>query len=266
MVRDVEVLATGYRLAEAPRAAADGSVFHTDVLGGGVYRWTEGSAEVDVVVPKRRGVGGLALHADGGVVLTGRDLLHVSPDGTNRVLLALPEGVTGFNDCCALPTGSVLVGALRWSPFEGGEPDRVPGEFWHVGADDEPTIDVPGIEWPNGCGVDVERRRVYANDYAGGTVWVRDPAGLRRFAEVPGGEADGLAVDGEGGVWVATAGSRSVVRLSPDDGSVVASIPFDELVTSVAFDGGDGMLVTTATSLLRLPAPVPGPRHQVATV
>src|SRR3712207_7843375 len=49
-----EVLADGYQLAEAPRVADDGSVFFTDVLGGGVYRWTAGEG-VDVVVPKRRG-------------------------------------------------------------------------------------------------------------------------------------------------------------------------------------------------------------------
>src|SRR3712207_9300667 len=95
-----EVLADGYQLAEAPRVADDGSVFFADVLGGGVYRWTAGEG-VDVVVPKRRGVGGLALHADGGVVCGGRDLVHVAPDGTNRVLFDLPDGVPGFNDLCA---------------------------------------------------------------------------------------------------------------------------------------------------------------------
>jgi gluconolactonase len=263
-VTGVEVLASGYQLAEAPRVAADGSIFHTDVLGGGVYRWSGGA--VDVVVPKRRAVGGLALHADGGVVVSGRDLTHVAPDGTNRLVFALPDGVTGFNDCCALPTGAVLVGALRWLPFAGGEPERVPGEFWHVGAHDEPCIDVPDITWPNGCGVDVERRRTYANDYAHGRVWVRDVDGLRVFAELPGGEADGLAVDDEGGVWVATARGNSLVRLAPDDGSVVDELRFDEPVTSVAFDGGAAMIVTTFSSLLRLEAKVPGARHQLATV
>ena len=244
--------------------ADDGSVFFTDVLGGGVYRW-DGSS-VDVVVPKRRGVGGLALHADGGVVCGGRDLIHVAPDGTSRVVFELPDGVTGFNDLCALPTGAVLVGALRWRPFGGDTtPERVPGEFWHVDVDHS-CIDIDGIVWPNGCGVDAERRRTYACDYASGTVWMRDDDGVRVFAEVPGGEADGLAVDGEGGVWVATAYGGSVVRLAPDDGAVLDTVELDDFVTSLAFDGGDTMYVTTTTSLLRLPAPVPGPRHLLATI
>lgn len=264
MRAEPEVLAAGYQLAEAPRVADDGSVFFTDVLGGGVYRWSGG--EVDVVVPKRRGVGGLALHADGGVVCGGRDLVHVAPDGTNRVLFELPDGVTGFNDLCALPTGAVLVGALRWRPFAFDRVgEKTPGEFWHVDGDHS-CIDVDGIVWPNGCGVDADRDRSYVCDYDGGTVWVRDVDGVRRFAHVPGGEADGLAVDGEGGVWVATGGGESVVRLSPDDGSVTTSIALGEFVTSLAFDGGDTMYVTTRTSLLRLPAPVPGPRHLLATI
>ena len=262
---NTEVLADGYQLAEAPRVAADGAVFFTDVLGGGVYRWTADEG-VDVVVPKRRGVGGLALHADGGVVCGGRDLVHVAPDGTNRVVFDLPEGVPGFNDLCALPTGAVLVGALRWRPFAFDRVgEKTPGEFWHVDAGHS-CIDFDGIVWPNGCGADAERGRTYACDYDGGTVWMRDVDGVRVFARVPGGEADGLAVDGEGGVWVATAKGGSLVRLSPDDGSVLDTVEIGGFVTSLAFDGGDAMYVTTTTSLLRMPAPVPGPRHLLATV
>lgn len=264
MTAEFETLADGLQLAEAPRVAADGSVFFADVLGGGVYRWADGT--VDVVVPKRRGVGGLALHADGGVVCTGRDLVHVAPDGTNRVVFAPPEGTVGFNDCCALPTGAVLVGALRFMPFAGDDVERVPGEFWHVGAGDEPCIDIDSIVWPNGCGADVVRGRTYACDYANGDVWMRDVDGVRPFATLAGGEADGLAVDGEGGVWVASGGSGSVVRLSPDDGAVLGEVHLGGFVTSLAFDGAAAMIVTTTTSVLRLEAPVPGPRHLVATI
>ena len=59
---NIEVLADGYQLVEAPRADGHGAVWFTDVLGGGIHRWSDG--RVDTVVPKRRGVGGLALHAD----------------------------------------------------------------------------------------------------------------------------------------------------------------------------------------------------------
>jgi sugar lactone lactonase YvrE len=268
----VEVLASGYRLAEAPRVADDGAIFYTDAMGGGVFRWHEGT--VEVVVPERRGVGGLALHTDGGVVVGGRSLIHLARDGTQRQVWELPDGVVGLNDLCALADGSLLVGCLRWSFIAGGpEQERVPGEFWQVWSPDRAEAVVPGVVWVNGCGVDVDRDRTYACDYDSGTVWLLDPSGCRVFARIPGGEADGLAVDHEGGVWVATALGGTVVRLSPDDASIVDGLSLGGAVTSVAFDGGDAMILTTAGTsrdepgqLLRLPAPVPGPRHLLTTI
>src|SRR6185295_15274926 len=53
----VETLAYGYGLVEGPRPAPDGSVYFSDVLGGGVHRWTP-DGRVELVVPKRRGIGG----------------------------------------------------------------------------------------------------------------------------------------------------------------------------------------------------------------
>jgi sugar lactone lactonase YvrE len=73
-----DVLAHGYGLAEGPCPAPDGSIFFSDVMGG-VYRWADGEG-VSTVVPSRRGVGGIALHVDGGLLVTGRELLHVRED------------------------------------------------------------------------------------------------------------------------------------------------------------------------------------------
>jgi gluconolactonase len=261
-----EVLAEGYVLVEGPRADGDGAVFFSDALGGGVYRWAPGDG-VDVVLADRKGVGGLALHEDGGVLVSGRDVTHVAAGGETRLVFDRPEGVVGFNDICALPTGAVLAGALRFRPFAGDAP--VEGEFWHVpGGDDEPSIDVPGVLWANGCGATVDPPRTYACDYANGRVWMRDPDGLRLFATAPNGEADGLAIDDEGGVWVALASAGAVARFHVD-GTLdrVLDVEGADFVTSLAFDG-DTMYVTTYQPgrLLRLPAPVPGARHFVARV
>jgi gluconolactonase len=76
-----ETLASGYGLVEGPTWAPDGSLYYSDVLGGGVYR-RDPSGAIETVIPKRRGVGGIALHAEGGLVVGGRDLVHVR-DGAN---------------------------------------------------------------------------------------------------------------------------------------------------------------------------------------
>ncbi len=75
-----------------------------------------------------------------------------------------------------------------------------------------------------------------------------DPASRAVFARVKGGIPDGLAVDSDGGVWVAVYGGSRVDRYAPDgthDRSI--SIPA-ESVTSLVFAGGDlaDLVVVTA--------------------
>ena len=83
---DWEVLAHGYGLAEAPTIDVDGSLVFSDVLGGGVYR-LDATGAVTTVVPKRRGVGGIAIHEAGGIVCSGRDLVHVREGHETRTVL-----------------------------------------------------------------------------------------------------------------------------------------------------------------------------------
>jgi gluconolactonase len=262
----IEVLAEGFQLAEAPRVAADGSVYFTDALGGGAYRWAGG--ELETVLPKRRGMGGMALHANGGFVVSGRDIRHIVPGEDDRVLFAAPEGVTGFNDICATAKGHLLVGGLRFLPFGGDEPTA--SAFWHVTAPGRAHLAIDDILWPNGVGDDGD-----------GTFWFCDyhRGAVHRFrrgqdaatTDVPGGEADGLAFDDDGGAWVAQPRNGRLHRIAPDGSpDITLTIP-DRQPTSLAFDG-DTLYVTTISAgdttgaLLRLAAPVPGSRHHLATI
>jgi gluconolactonase len=111
----LERVASGYALAEAPAAAPDGGIYFSDVLGGGVYHLSPTSGAVETVVVKRRGVGGMALHADGGLVMTGRDVIHVR-EGESRTLYSDPE-VPGLNDLTVDPHGHVIFGCMRLSPL-----------------------------------------------------------------------------------------------------------------------------------------------------
>src|SRR5436309_9490925 len=106
----VETLAFGYSLVEAPRVDGAGNLYFSDAIDGGVYRRAPDGV-VSVVVPKRRGVGGLVLHADGGVVISGKDVSHVR-DGETRILLTV-EGALGFNDLTTDAAAHVYVGSLR---------------------------------------------------------------------------------------------------------------------------------------------------------
>lgn len=241
------VAARGHGLVEGPRAGDDGSLIYSDVLAGGVFRVTPDGA-VEELVPKRRGVGGLLPHRDGGVVASGRAVVHVR-EGETRELFAL-EDAAGFNDIHTDADGRVLAGALRFQPFRGERP--VPGEVWRISGPGQAEVVAEGVLWPNGIGLAPGGARMYVSDYANGTVRVYDAgadgAGEGAvFATVPEGSCDGLAVDEEGGVWVAMGDAGAVARFDAGgelDG--VAGVPAD-FVSSISFGGPDRRDVHIAT-------------------
>ena len=242
----MERIASGYSLAEAPVAASDGGVFFSDVLGGGVYRWSPGSGEVETVIASKRGVGGMALHGDGGLVMGGRDVSHVV-DGETRVLFA-DEAIAGLNDLTVDPDGDVVVGVLHFRPFADETP--VPGEFVRIG--DRATV-AGDVLWANGCAYSPDGATFYGCDYHRGVVFAADRhddgthGPPRALIETPGGEADGMAVDEHGALWVALGARGSVGRFRPDgalDSEVQVPAGF---VASLCFGGDDlrDLFVTT---------------------
>ena len=58
---ELETLAWGYGLVEGPRVDDENRLYFSDVHNGGVHRRNP-DGTIEVVVPKRRGVGGIALH------------------------------------------------------------------------------------------------------------------------------------------------------------------------------------------------------------
>ena len=237
-------------LLEGPRVTATGDLLFSDVLAGGVYRQTP-SGELRTIVPGRRGVGGLVEHERGGVVVGGRDLVHVDDTGVSHPLLAR-DGVTGFNDLTTTPDGQVIVGALRFHPFASEEP--VPGELLLVSGPERAVLLSETLLWPNGIGLSPGNDSLYVSDFARKHVKVMSPDGSDEsiFSESPQGSADGLAVDAEGGVWVALGEGGGVARFEPD-GSLdeIVEVPAN-FVSSISFGGSDrhDVLVSTADSTL----------------
>lgn len=252
----MERIASGYQLAEAPIATADDGVIFSDILGGGVHRWSPGTGAVDTVVPKRRGVGGMVRHEDGGLVLTGRDVIHLAVEGpeagtgASRVFYDA-EGVAGINDLTVDPDGHVVVGRLHFRPFAGQPP--VPGEFVRIEADGTTSPVLEGVLWANGCAYSPDGGTFYGCDYHRGLVLAterRDDGtyGQQRIAAVsPSGQADGMAVDETGALWVALGGGGKIGRFRPDgrlDGELDVPARF---VASLCFGGSDGrdLFITT---------------------
>src|SRR5690242_20616482 len=56
-----EILASGFGLIEGPRADDQNRLYFSDVPNGGVYRRSP-DGNIETVIPKRRGVGGIAIN------------------------------------------------------------------------------------------------------------------------------------------------------------------------------------------------------------
>jgi sugar lactone lactonase YvrE len=233
-------------LLEAPRPGEGDSILYSDVLGGGVYRVpVSGDSEPETVLPKRRGIGGLVAHRDGGIVVTGRGVVHV--DGEKQRELLTLDGVTGFNDMTTDSAGCVLTGALRFLPFAGEDP--VPTEVWRITAPGVAEVAAEGIDWPNGIALTPDDGAMYVSDTANGVVRVFAAGSTDGdvFASVSNGAVDGLALDEEGGLWVAL-GDGGIARFDADgnlDG--FADVP-SAFVSSLCFGGPDrrDVFITTA--------------------
>jgi len=235
----IETLAWGYGLIEGPRVDGAGNLYFSDVTNGGVFR-RRPDGSIDTVVPKRRGVGGIALHAEGGIVISGKNIAHVR-DGQTRVLLAL-DGVPGFNDLFTDAEGRVYTGSMRSNPFSESGP-RTPGECYRIDAEGRATELYGGVSLTNGIGFSPDGRTIYHSDTVPGQIHVHrlDAAGRATPAtpiRVEGGP-DGLAVDAEGGIWVALYQAGAVQRYLPS-GAADARIGLpSRAVTSLCFGGAD---------------------------
>lgn len=235
---ELETLTSGYGLIEGPRVDDDNNLFFSDVPNGGVYRRSP-DGEVTVEIPKRRGVGGIALHADGGLVIGGRNVCHVK-DGETRVIF---DAGAPFNDLMADNEGRIYAGTLRSDPF-GDMDDRAPGECHRIDLDGTTTEVYGGIALTNGIGFSPDGTTIYHSDTGNNHVICHDiedgqMVNRRALNQDRKFFPDGLAVDSAGTIWVADFRSGSVKALSPT-GEVVDTIDVpSNAVTSVCFGGPD---------------------------
>ena len=240
-----EVLASGYGLVEAPTIDIDGTLLFSDVLGGGVYR-LERDRSVTTIVPKRRGVGGIALHADGGIVCSGRDVVHVR-NGETRTVLHV-DGVLGWNDIATDRAGRVYAGGLRFAVFDPNALE-VPGELWCIDPDDGPKPLVENVRHANGVAMSRDERTVFVSDTRAQRIVAWDlERGARRDIDVSQyGHPDGMAIDENGAIWVALV-SGGIGRFTPEGVLDRRLEPPSQMATSVCFNGRDLIVTTGAHS------------------
>ncbi len=245
---------TEMTLGEGPIRVGDGDGFGcVDILEGAVH---VGDLASGITSTHRQGgtVGAIAETADGRLLAARIDDVVVI-GGEERILVSRPADDLRFNDGQPDPVGRFVCGTMADPPRPGA------GTLWSFESGIATPL-VDGVTISNGlCWssdgatmfyIDTPTRCVDAFDYdlASGTVSER-----RTVVRLPDdiGDPDGMAIDCEGGLWVALWGGAAVRRFvdGAQDDLIAVPTPF---VTCPAFVGRDAsvMLITTAS------APNPG--------
>ena len=243
----MEQLAQGYGLVEGPVWEDGKGLLYSDVLFGGVFRLNLDGA-VETVFEHRRGIGGMALHEAGGLIVSGRNLSFKPFSGGATVTVLEqdePAGVVGFNDLTTDSAGRIYAGALGASPvFDDGREPRA-GDLYLVDLDGSARVVARDVQLTNGLGFSPDGATLYHSDSRRQTVFcygVAEDGSLgekRPFVKTDGGSPDGLAVSEDGAVWVALAGGSGVGVYSPSgEQQDLIEIP-QPMCTSLCFGGAD---------------------------
>ena len=241
----MEELATGFGLVEGPTWIKDTGLLFSDVIKGGVYL-LDHLNNVLPIVEHRRGIGGIAIHQENGLIVGGRNIAYKSFTGDKTTILLsndVTEDALGFNDLTTDSKGRVYVGSVAFKVFSDDE--MIPGHLHMIDVDGSVRTISDGVMLTNGLGFSPDGRTLYHADARDAVVrqYEVSPDGnvsdWKPFVQANNGHPDGLAVAEDGSVWIAMAyGSR--VDVFESNGALRESLPVPlPMVTSVCFGGPD---------------------------
>ena len=242
-------------LGEGPVWDADrGVLWWVDIEGKQLHRF-DPSTRADTTIPTATMVGAVALRNGGGLLAALHDGVYTIDfeTGATSLFAALDEPPeVRSNESKCDPAGRFLVGsmALDYSPI---------GSLYSVGPDgsvrrllDRLSI-ANGMAWSADGGtfyyIDSPLRRVDAFDYDLDTGSISGQRPYLTFDD-PVAKPDGMAIDAEGGLWIAFWDAAEIRRYGPDRAlDVVVRVPAMQ-VTSAVFGGTDlrDLYITSATS------------------
>jgi sugar lactone lactonase YvrE len=230
-------------LGEGPAWLPDtGELLRVDIDAGVVHRWAPATGRTSALV-----LGdcvSAAIPADGGgLVLTRRHRVELWRDGVRRLLGELDADRPGnrCNDAKCDPAGRLWAGTLSTTRERGA------AALYRLDPGAPPTR-VLAATVANGLGwspagermyfIDTAEQRVDVLDYDAATGAASDRRPLVHV-DPAAGMPDGLAVDVEGGIWVALFGGGAIHRYAPDGERLAAIALPASHPTSLAFGGED---------------------------
>ncbi|MDX2178940.1 MAG: SMP-30/gluconolactonase/LRE family protein [Bryobacteraceae bacterium] len=251
--KDWEQVSSGHKFTEGPAVAKDGSVYFTDVPGDKIHHIAL-DGKVSVFVDGSGRANGMMFGADGRLYACQngkKRIVSYGLDGSEKVLA---ENVTS-NDLAVLANGRV---------YFTDPPNK---KVMLIDERGNLRTVAEGIEFPNGVIASTDQTLLMVADFRGRMVWSYQIAAdgslvhgqafgrLETIDETSQTSADGMTVDSEGYLYVAT---RLGLQVLDQPGRTVAvlSKPHSGSLSNVVFAGPklDWLYVTAGDRVFRRPA------------
>lgn len=243
-VKRFEKLASGVYLEGLAVDRERDFVWYSDVVGGGIHGLKANGERVSFD-PDRRWTGGVTLNRDGSVLSSGPGGIRWNNPhtGDRGWLIHEIDGqvINGINEMAPDGSGGLFFGTCDLdSVIEGRTPQ--PTAIYRLTPERDAIEVADGIGFANGLMFDPKRRTLYCNDTFTGT-WAFDVDAESRLANkrllLRKKDADGLALDADGNVWLTGFESGSLARISAAGNELPAVATPGRAITQVRFGGAD---------------------------
>ena len=245
-------------VVDTPCGCGEGPLWHaeervvlwTDIPNGRLHRYDPASREHTVLLDHDRPIGGFTIEADGSLLLfrdKGNVVAFREGQLAETVIDHLPgEEALRFNDLIADPEGRVFAGT-----FAGGDPL---GRLYRIEPDGSYEVVVEDVGCSNGLGftrdlrtmyfIDTVPNRIDAFDYDRATGRISNRRTIASLEEGQG-KPDGMTLDADGRLYVASFGGGGVFGFEPNADRTAAA-PLGRVIdlptariTSLTFAGDD---------------------------
>jgi sugar lactone lactonase YvrE len=260
MERKLETLVDGIVFGEAPRWH-DGRLFFSDIKGHCVEA-VNAAGKRETVLRLRGEPSGLGWLPDGRLLVVSMQdhrLLRVDPEGLCEVADLSAHCGGKANDMVVDARGRAYVGNIGFDLDAKPLAPR-PTKLLRVDPDGSVNVAAQELWCPNGLAISADGGTLVAAESAAGRLAAFDVAvdgslsRQRVFAALPEGAApDGICIDAESAVWVASPTTREFLRVR-EGGEVMERIGTGERIAIACALGGPGrrtlFLVTSTTMSL----------------
>ena len=256
---------------EAPRWYRD-TFYFCDIDAGTIYRLAEdGTAHAEYVHGSP--VSGWVRLDDGSLlVVAGLERRIVSVRKGQATTYADAMGIVGWalNDLLRAPDGHCYVGGIDFNLFADPSKAGQPSPLVHVTPDGHVSIGTTAISFPNGMTILPSGELLVADSLTGELLaFTRSTDGTltnrRVWAALPGEMPDGISLDAEGAVWVAS--HHQVLRVR-EGGEITDIVDMGKTQATACMLGGtDGrtLLITASDTHDRAQIRASGPSGALYT-